>query len=132
MVRMIPKAMQYLAQVTQPNLDPTAIQAQILAMSGTIAIVSLVFLLIAILIWFMIFKRTGMNPWLSLLMLVPIVNFVMLLILAFTEWPVQREARTLRAQLAAGTYPPPGYAPAAPTAYGSQLPPPPTPPTPIT
>jgi uncharacterized membrane protein YhaH (DUF805 family) len=125
---MIPKAMQYLAQVTQPNLDPTAIQAQILAMSGTIAIVSLVFLLIAILIWFMIFKRTGMNPWLSLLMLVPIVNFVMLLILAFTEWPVQREARMLRAQ-AGGTYPGPGYAPAAPTTYGSQLPPPPTPPT---
>ena len=132
MVRMIPKAMQYLAQVTQPNLDPTAIQAQILAMSGTIAIVSLVFLLITLLINFMIFKRTGMNPWLSLLMLVPIANFVMVIILAFTEWPIQREARMLRAQLASGTYPPPGYAPAAPPAYGSQLPPPPTPPTPIT
>jgi len=129
---MIPNAMHYLAQVSQqPTLDPTAISASIAAMSGTLVIVGLVSVLIGLLINFMIFKRTGMNPWLSLLLLVPIANFVMLIILAFTEWPVQREARLLRSQVAGAGYPAPGYAPAAPAppAYGSQLPPPPTPPT---
>jgi uncharacterized protein YacL len=122
--------MQYLAQVTQqPTLDPTALEASLAAMSGTLVIVGLVSILIGLLINFMIFKRTGMNPWLCLLMLVPIANFVMLIILAFTEWPIQRQARTLRAQAGAGTYPAAGNAPTAPPAYGSQIPPPPTPPT---
>jgi hypothetical protein len=130
LVRMIPKAMQYLAQVSQPpTLDPTAITAALAAMSGTIVIVALVSLLIGLLINFMIFKRTGMNPWLSLLMLVPIANFVMIIILAFTEWPIQREARMLRAQAAGGGQYAPTYPPPPAPSYGSQLPPPPTPPT---
>jgi hypothetical protein len=110
--------------------DTTAIMNSLAAMSGTIAIVSLAFLLFSILIWFMIFKRTGMNPWLALLMLVPIANFIMLLVLAFTQWPVQREVRALRAQLAGGyggNYPPPS----PPPPYNQTLPPPPTPPTPV-
>lgn len=125
--------MQYLAQATQTVPDFSNYTAALYAMSGTIAIVALVSVVLTILIWFMIFKRTGMNPWLSLLMLVPIANLVMLLILAFSEWPVQRERRLLRAQVAGtGSYPPPAapYAPPAPPNY-STLPPPPTPPTPL-
>jgi hypothetical protein len=66
------------------------------------------------------------------LMLVPGVNFIMLIILAFSEWPIQRENAMLRAQLAgagaAGAYPGGAYASAAPPTYGAQLPPPGTPP----
>jgi len=121
--------MHYLAQVTQSTPDMSQFQPYITMLSGTLGLVFLVVFLFSLLINFMIFKRTGMNPWLSLLMLVPIANFIMLLILAFTEWPVQRALRMCRAQAGGGTYPGAGYAPAAPTAYGSQLPPPPTPPT---
>ena len=34
-----------------------------------------------------IFKKAGFSPWLSLLMLVPLANFVMLFVLAFASWP---------------------------------------------
>jgi hypothetical protein len=122
--------MQSLAQTTIPTPDQTTIVNSLAAMSGTLAVVAIVTILLSILIWFMIFKRTGMNPWLSLLMLVPIANFIMLLILAFTEWPVQRALRMCRAQLGSGpTYPPPP--PPPPQTYNTTLPSPPTPPTPM-
>ncbi len=40
--------------------------------------------------WF-IFSKAGYSKWLSLLMVVPIVNMVMLYFLAFSTWPNQRE-----------------------------------------
>jgi len=107
--------MQYLAQIGQPTMDPsTAVAGAIAAMSGVIIICALVVLAFTVLVYFMIFQRTGMNPWLSLLMLVPIANFIMLIILAFTEWPVQREVRALRAQLSGGTLYPGTAAPPPP------------------
>ncbi|MBV8368999.1 MAG: hypothetical protein JO036_08780 [Candidatus Eremiobacteraeota bacterium] len=127
--------MQYLAQVTQPAQNPPDVTGILSAMSGTALIVAGVVLLFSLLIWFMIIKRTGMNPWLCLLMLVPIANLIVLIVLAFSEWPIQREAKALRAQLAGGgTYsgpgyaPPPGYPPPPAPPYGSQLPPSPPPP----
>lgn len=52
------------------------------------------FLIMAVLIilpfWF-IFSKTGHSKWLSLLMVVPVVNIVMLYFLAFSTWPNQRE-----------------------------------------
>jgi carbon starvation protein CstA len=43
-----------------------------------------------------IFAKAG-YPWaLGLLMLVPIANIVMPLVLAFGDWPIQRELRLLR------------------------------------
>lgn len=41
--------------------------------------------------FFLIFKKAGYSPWLSLLMVFPIVNFVMLYFLAFSSWPAQRD-----------------------------------------
>lgn len=43
------------------------------------------------LIWWKIFKRAGYHPALGLLVLVPIANIIILAILAFTEWPIQKE-----------------------------------------
>lgn len=37
--------------------------------------------------WF-IWKKAGFSPWFSLLMFIPIVNLVMLYVLAFSEWRV--------------------------------------------
>jgi apolipoprotein N-acyltransferase len=122
--------MHYLAQVTQSTPDFSQLQPYVTALSGTLGLVFLAFFLFTLLVNFMIFKRTGMNPWLSLLMLVPIANFIMLLILAFTEWPVQRALRMCRAQPGGGpTYPPPP--PPPPQTYNTTLPPPPSPPTPL-
>jgi hypothetical protein len=40
--------------------------------------------------WF-IFRKAGFAPALSLLMIIPLVNVVMLFFLAFAEWPVLKE-----------------------------------------
>jgi len=40
--------------------------------------------------WF-IFSKAGHSKWLSLFMVVPIVNIVMLYFLAFSTWPNQRD-----------------------------------------
>jgi len=37
--------------------------------------------------WF-IFKKAGFSPVLSLLLIIPLVNIVMLYVLAFSEWKV--------------------------------------------
>ena len=34
-----------------------------------------------------LWKRTGHSGWMSLLMLIPLVNIVMLYVLAFNSWP---------------------------------------------
>jgi uncharacterized membrane protein YhaH (DUF805 family) len=41
---------------------------------------------IAILPYWKIFSRAGFSGWLSLLMLVPVANLVILYIVAFSEW----------------------------------------------
>ena len=43
-------------------------------------------------------SRTGHNWALGLLMLVPIANVVLPLVLAFTDWPIQKELRQLKQQ----------------------------------
>lgn len=43
-----------------------------------------------------IFHKAGFPPWLSLITLLPVVNIVMLFILAFVEWPIEREINQLR------------------------------------
>ena len=57
-----------------------------------------IFILIGIVIliipYWMIFKKAGFSPWLSILMFVPLVNFIMLYVLAFSEWKVVPVAQT--------------------------------------
>jgi hypothetical protein len=47
-------------------------------------------IVLTVLPFYKIFSRAGFNGWLSLLMLVPLVNIVMLFFLAFAEWPRDR------------------------------------------
>ncbi|MDZ7803123.1 hypothetical protein [Thiohalophilus sp.] len=41
--------------------------------------------------WF-IFSKAGYSKWLSLLMVVPVVNIILLYFLAFSDWPSLRSA----------------------------------------
>lgn len=60
-------------------------------MMGNIGLPGLLMLLvyIAILVvpFFQLWKRTGHNGWIALLMLIPVVNLIMLYVLAFKQWP---------------------------------------------
>ena len=117
--------MMLLAQAS--TQDPSAGAAAALAAFGIIyVIVVLAFLAFSILCNYIVAKKAGYNPWLSLLMLVPIANFVVFLIFVFSEWPVLAENRALRAQLAgAGTggggYAPPPYPPGPSIAPGGPI-----------
>ena len=53
---------------------------------------------VKVLIFCRIFSKAGFSWALGLLILVPIANIVILFVLAFAEWPIQRELRSLRQQ----------------------------------
>jgi hypothetical protein len=48
---------------------------------------------VIILPFWMIFKKAGFSPWLSLFMIFPVLGFIALLYLAFAEWPVNSKER---------------------------------------
>lgn len=68
-------------------------------------IIALVSIILTIVIWWRIFSKAGYSGALGLLMLVPIANLVMILILAFGEWPIQAELNQLR-MMRSQQYPP--------------------------
>jgi hypothetical protein len=71
---------------SQP-FDPQTMHA-VMAMMAVMPFVFLIFAAIVILpLWF-IWKKAGFSPWLSLLMIFPLVNLIMLYVLAFSEWKV--------------------------------------------
>ena len=91
--------MNVLAQAARPP-DPTAMIA---AMSGFVLLFGLIVFLITVAAYYVILKKTGYNPWLSLLILLPgIGSLILLLMLVFTEWPIEREVKELRARLVMG------------------------------
>ncbi len=51
----------------------------------------LIMAVIIILPFWFIFSKAGYSGWLSLLIVVPIINIVTLYFLAFSTWPSQRE-----------------------------------------
>jgi len=70
---------------------------------GAIFIIFMIFFallvtIIQILVFCKIFSKTGFSWALGLLMLVPIANIVMLFVLAFAEWPIERELRSYKQQ----------------------------------
>jgi uncharacterized membrane protein YhaH (DUF805 family) len=104
--------MQLLLAQSSTSSDPSAgAFAALAAMSGAFLLCGLAITVFMIWVYYLILKKAGMNPWLSLLMLFPLAGFIVLLILAFSEWPIERENRALRAQLGhSGADAPPGAA----------------------
>ena len=80
------------------QIDPNI--APVFSIIFLVFMIPLVLIIVAvkILIFCKIFSKTGYSWALGLLMLVPIANIVMLFVLAFAEWPVQRELRSYRQQ----------------------------------
>ena len=62
-------------------------------------------------VWWRIFSKAGYSGAMSLLLLVPIANLVVILILSFGEWPIYRELNQLRQMTrpGSGQYPPQNF-----------------------
>ncbi len=68
-------------------------------------VIALAMLILHVVVFCKIYARAG-YPWaMGFLMLIPIVNFILMLILAFSEWPIQRQVKQLQQQLASPTGP---------------------------
>ena len=69
---------------------------------GPFVVVVLLFTLLTIalaaVLYWRIAGKTGYPSALGLLMLVPLANVVLLVVLAFTEWPIEAELRRLRGE----------------------------------
>jgi len=96
--------MTLLAQYASPTMPPGA-AAAVAGFFGIIFLFSIAITVLIIVAYYFIAQRAGFNPWLSLLALIPGVNLILIFIFAFSEWPIQREVRVLRAQLAGGGTP---------------------------
>ncbi|HZO73335.1 MAG TPA: hypothetical protein VFB60_14135 [Ktedonobacteraceae bacterium] len=92
-----------------PNNDPAAVTAALGTFSLIILVIALASIVFSIIIYWKIFSKAGYSGALSLLMLVPIANIVMLCVLAFGEWPIYQELNQLRQMAAARGMQNPAY-----------------------
>jgi len=60
------------------------------------AIIILAIVIISVLIYCKIFSKAGYHWAMGLIALVPLGNLILLLILAFGQWPIQRELEAMR------------------------------------
>jgi hypothetical protein len=68
-------------------IDPHTMH-MLTAMMAILPVLILIGALLWILPFWFIFRKAGFSPWLSLLLFVPLVNLVMIYLLAFSEWKV--------------------------------------------
>jgi len=62
--------------------------SMMMGMMSVIGFIALIGTAIYIVPFWFIFKKAGFSPWLCLLLVLPLVNIVMLYVLAFTDWKV--------------------------------------------
>ncbi len=115
------------------TIDQAQIQHMVAAMAPVIGILGLVFLALLIVPFWFAFKKSGLSPWLSLLVLLPAGTLITLYVLAFARWrvvpmateyppypsqnyPPQQYVQQANYPAATGYTPQPGY-PAASPAY---------------
>ena len=113
-------------QSTSP--DPAQVHAMMMAMVPFFFVGMLVFWAIVIVPFWQIFKKAGFSPALSLLMILPVVNLVVLYVVAFSRWRVMPAGPDYPPYPAA--YPPIGQPPYVPPAGYAAAPPPVYPPQP--
>jgi hypothetical protein len=61
-----------------------------------VAVVAIAVIAFMIFVWGTIFKKAGYSFWMSILMIIPIVQLIWLLVFAFSKWPIQQELESLR------------------------------------
>ncbi len=71
-------------------------QGQVFGFLGVYAVV----LLVGAAAYVTIIRKAGYSGWWALVLLVPVVNLVMIVVFAFSEWPLTREAKMARSALA--------------------------------
>lgn len=88
-------------------MDPQQPQAMhaLMAMAAIMPFFFLIGAAVVIVPTWFIWKKAGFSPWFSLLSVVPLINLVMLYVLAFSQWKVVPVAQP--------TYPP-AYPPTYP------------------
>ncbi len=69
---------------------------QVVGFLGVYAVV----LLVGAAAYVTIIRKAGYSGWWALVLLVPVANLVMIVVFAFSEWPVTRELEMARAALA--------------------------------
>lgn len=69
------------------QLDPSQLHA-LQAMMVVMPFFFLAFAIILIIPYWFIWKKAGFSPWFSLFMFIPLLNLVMLYVLAFSQWKV--------------------------------------------
>ncbi|MBD3265652.1 hypothetical protein GF373_03200 [bacterium] len=60
--------------------------------------IALITAAITIFVWWRILSRMGFPGLLSLLMIIPIVNFILPIVFAIVEWPIEKELNEYRAR----------------------------------
>lgn len=58
--------------------------------------IGLLSVILSIVVWWRIVAKTGYSGALGLLLFVPIANIVLVLVLAFSTWPIEEEVKRLR------------------------------------
>jgi uncharacterized membrane protein YhaH (DUF805 family) len=75
-----------------PQVEP------VFAIVFALIVAFIVLVVVAIKLWICckIFSKAGYSWALGLLMLIPIVNIIMAFFLAFADWPIHKELRSLK------------------------------------
>ena len=97
--------------MTHSTTDPSAALAAMAGSFLVFGLIGLVAIAFTIVVQWRIAAKAGYPGAMSLLMLVPFVNFVILIMFAFSEWPIERALRGGAAGGPGGFTPPPSYVP---------------------
>ena len=88
---------------------------------GGVVIIELISVIVVIVAGIKILPKLGYSPWFALLVLIPLVGWVMILVFAFSDWPVDKELRRYRQGgygPGPGGYPAPSWPAQPPPGYG--------------
>lgn len=80
-------------------MNQNAAQTMGFAFLGILLIVEIVIVIFMVICAWKIVSKSGYHGALSLLMLVPLVNLIMIAVFAFSEWPVVKELKLLKSQV---------------------------------
>ena len=70
---------------------PGAGQGMPMEFFGFGPLMMIIFAIAIVVPFWLIFAKAGYSKWLSLLMVIPVVNLIALYFLAFSKWPSQKE-----------------------------------------
>ena len=75
---------------------PNDSSPEIFVMIAVFALFAVGMAVVMVIPYWKIYSKTGQAGAMALLQLIPLVNIVMLYVLAFSEWPIERQMRAER------------------------------------